>query len=86
MIKIAKKAMYKSKIDDGKSDPRNIWNIFKEFGMNNKEGENKSNMRLKLEDKIVTNEPELTEIFNDYFVNIASTLKEPTIETDFKKT
>ena len=34
---------------------------------------------------LVTNEPELTEIFNDYFVNIASTLKEPTIETDFKK-
>ena len=43
--------MYKSKIDEGKSDPRNIWKIFKEFGMNNKEGENKSNMRLKLEDK-----------------------------------
>ena len=41
-------------------------------------------MSLKLDDKFVTNESELTEIFNDYFVNIASTLKQPTIETDFK--
>ena len=85
LIKNAKKETYKSKIEEGKSDPRNIWKIFKEFGMNSKGSENKSNVSLKLDDKFVTNESELTEIFNDYFVNIASTLKQPTIETDFEK-
>ena len=33
LIKESKKATYKSKIDEGKNDPRSIWKVFKEFGM-----------------------------------------------------
>ena len=53
--------------------------------MDKKERENKSNIKLKSDDKLVTNQIDLTEIFNDYFVNIASKLKESPIQTDFAK-
>ena len=85
LIDIAKKDAYRSKIEDGKSDPRNIWKLFQDFGMDKKERENKSNIKLKSDDKLVTNQIDLTEIFNDYFVNIASKLKESPIQTDFAK-
>ena len=84
LIAISKKETYQSKIEEGKSDPRTIWKIFKEFGMNNKECKNSSKFSLKLEDQIITNESDLSEIFNNYFINIASTLKEPIVETDFE--
>ena len=32
----------------------------------------------------ITNESDLSEIFNNYFINIASELKEPIVETDFE--
>ena len=85
LIDIAKKDAYRSKIEDGKSNPRNIWKLFQDFGMDKKERENKSNIKLKSDDKLVKNQIDLTEIFNDYFVNIASKLKESPIQTDFAK-
>ena len=83
-IAISKKETYQSKIEEGKSDPQTIWKIFKEFGMNNKECQNASKFSLKLDDQIITNESDLSEIFNNYFINIASKLKEPIVETDFE--
>ena len=80
---ISKKETYQSKIEEGKSDPRTIWKIFKEFGMNYKECQNASKFSLKLDDQIITNESDLSDIFNNYFINIASKLKEPIVETDF---
>ena len=82
----AKKETYKSKVEEGKSDPRNIWRLFKEFGMDKEGNRNQSNLRLKIDDKFISNESDLTEMFYDYFVNIASNLKEPNIQTDFEKT
>ena len=83
-ITISKKESYQSKIEKGKSDPRTIWKIFKEFGMNNKECQNASKFSLKLDDQIITNESDLSEIFNNYCINIASKLKESIVETDFE--
>ena len=85
LINIAKKETNRSKIEEGKSDPRTIWKLFKEFGMNNKECESKSKFSLKVDDQCITNEAELAPIFNNYFINIASKLKEPPIKTDFEK-
>ena len=84
LIAISKKETYQSKIEEGKSDPRKIWKIFKEFGMNNKECQNASKFSLKLDDQIITNESDLSEIFNNHFINIASKLEEPIVETDFE--
>ena len=85
LINIAKKETYRSKLEEGKSDPRTIWKLSKEFGMNNKACESKSKFSLNVDDQCITNEAELAPIFNNYFINIASKLKEPPIKTDFEK-
>ena len=52
--------------------------------MNNKECQNASKFSLKLDGQIIKNESDLSEFFNNYFINIASKLKEPIVETDFE--
>ena len=74
LIAISKKETYQSKIEEGKSD----------HVMNNKECQNASKFSLRLDDQIITNESDLSEIFNNYFINIVSKLKEPIVETDFE--
>ena len=36
IIQEAKRSVYKTKIEEGKDDPKTIWKLFKEFGVNNK--------------------------------------------------
>ena len=84
LIENAKKETYQSKIAEGQSDPRSIWKLFKELGANGKGSKDGSNINLKLGHRLVTNESDLTEIFNSYFVNVASNLKEPSIPPDFE--
>ena len=83
LIDIAKKETYQPKIDEGKNNPRTIWKLFKEFRMKNKEVENMSNFNIQLEDKVITNESDLAEVFENYFINIGSKLKEPNLNSDF---
>ena len=45
---------------------------------------NNSKFSLKSDDKIITNEADIAGIFNNYFINIASKLKEPTLKADFE--
>ena len=81
-IEMAKKDTYQSKIEDGKSDPKSIWKIFKELGANSKANNCESNISIKLGDHLIKNETVLTELFNDYFVNVASNLKEQVTLSD----
>ena len=83
LIETAKKKTYESKIEEGKSDPRTIWKLFKEFGVKDKGNDGVQNFGLKCENDLITNESELTEMFNNYFVNVASKLKEPIVNSDF---
>ena len=85
MIDIAKKETYQCKIEEGKNDPRSIWKIFNEVGMKNKENDNASNFKIKVEDDVITKDSEVAEVFNNYFINIASKLKEPVPNSDFIK-
>ena len=64
---------------EGQSDPRSIWKLLKELGANGKGCKDGPNINLKLGDRLVTNESDLTEIFN-----VASNLKEPSIPSDFE--
>ena len=84
MIDIAKKETYQCKIEEGKNDPRSIWKILNEVGMKSKENDNASNFKMKIED-VITKDSEVAEVFNNYFINIASKLKEPVPNLDFKK-
>ena len=84
MIDIAKTETYQFKIEEGKDDPRSIWKIFNEVGMKNEENDKAINSKIKLEENVITNESEVAKVFNNYFTNIASKLKEPIINSDFE--
>ena len=68
-----------------KNDPRSIWKIFNEVGMKHRENDNATNFKIKVEDDVITKDSEVAEVFNDYFINIASKLKEQVPNSDLKK-
>ena len=84
LIEESIKATYKTKIEEGKDDPKSIWQIFKEFGSSNKKVSNSDNLGLKINEDIIADHGDLAEKFNGYFINIAAKLKEPT-EYGFRK-
>ena len=55
-IEMAKKNTYQSKIEEGQSDPRSFWKIFKELGANRKTNSSESNINIKQGDQMITNE------------------------------
>ena len=59
--------------------------FFKEFGASSKKNNNNKILGLNIDNEIVTDESVLAETFNDYFVYIASELKEPMTQPDFAK-
>lgn len=85
LIEQAKKETYQTKIEEGKDDPKTIWKLFKEFGANGKGNNCDSHININFDDKLIQKEAELTELFNSYFVNIASSLKETNISSNFEK-
>ena len=72
LINIVKKKTYVSKIEEGKSDPRTIWKLFKEFGIKRKGNDGENNFGIKSENDMITNESDLAEVFNNCFVNVPS--------------
>ena len=83
IINIARKKTYESKIEEGRSDPRTIWRLFKEFGMKSKGNDGENNFAIKSENDKITEH--LAEHFNNYFVNVASNLKEPIVNSEFER-
>ena len=83
-IEQAKNRTYQTKIEEGKDDPKPIWKLFKEPNANGKGSNSELNINIKKHDKLVQKESELTELFNSYFVNTATNLKEPIISSDFE--
>ena len=84
LIEQAKQRTYQTKIEEGKDDPKTVWKLFKELGANRKGSNSELNINTKKDDKLVHKESELTELFNSYFMNIATNLKEPIIPSDFE--
>ena len=85
LIEKAKQETYQSKIEEGKSDPKSVWKLFKKLGANGKGNNSESSINIKLGEKLVTHEADLTQLFNSYFVNVASSIKEPTVHSDFEE-
>ena len=85
LFETAKHKTYQSKIEEGKSDPRTICKLFKEFGINCKRNGCENKFGIKCDNNIITNESDLAELFINYFVNIASKLKEPIINSAFER-
>ena len=86
LIECAKKEtyMYQSKIKEGHSNPKSIWKLFNELGANRKSTSDEPNLNINVGDRVITNESDLTGVFNSYFVNVASNLKEAIIPSDFE--
>ena len=84
-IQEAKQSTYESKIEEGKDDPKSIWKIFKEFGASCKKGEGNDCLQIKAGDSVISNDFDLAENFNDYFINVASNLKEPIEQSPFNE-
>ena len=84
LIERAKTETYQAKIEDGQSDPKSIWKIFKEFGTNKKSRNDESNLNINLGDRVITDTSDLTDVFNSYFVNVAANLKEPITPSNFE--
>ena len=80
----AKKETYQFKIEEGHSDPKAIWKLFKELGANRKRSSDEPNLNINVGDPVITNESDLTGVFNSYFVNVASNLTGPIIPSDFE--
>ena len=83
IIQEAKRSVYKTKIEEGKDDPKTIWKLLKEFGANKKKSDENSCLKNKSGDDIISDEFDLAERFNDYFINLAANLKEPIVESNF---
>ena len=76
-IQEARQSVYKTKLEEGKDDPKTIWKLFKEFGANSKKGDDSGCLEIRKSDDIISNDLDLAEFFNDYFINIAANLQEP---------
>ena len=83
MIDTAKKDTYQTKLEEGKHDPRSIWKLFKQFGIGKKGSSKVNNFEIKMDDDIISNDLDIANVFNDYFVNIPSKLREPIQDSDF---
>ena len=84
IIQEAKRSVYKTKIEEGKDDPKTIWKLFKEFGANNKRSDEKRCLKMKSGYDIISDEFDLAERFIDYFmINIAANVKEPIVKSNF---
>ena len=84
MIDTAKKEAYQTKVEEGKDDQRSIWKLFKQFGMSEKGTTKVNNFEIKINNDIISDDQDIANIFNDYFVNIPSKLKEPIQPSEFK--
>ena len=58
--------------------------MFKEFGINGRVKDNEKTFGIKCESGMITNEKDLTQHFNNYFVNVASKLKKTIINSEFE--
>ena len=77
LINISKRKIYQVQIEESKENPRTIWKLFRKFGASCKKQPTENIIGVKVNDNFTSNEKKIVDIFNTYFVNVASNLKEP---------
>ena len=85
MIDKAKKEMYQNKIEEGQNDPKTIWKIFQQFGASSKKGSAENILGIKHGEQVITHEKLIADHFNEFFINVASDLKQPLKPSNFEK-
>lgn len=84
LIRSAKNNMYKTKMEEGKDDPRTIWKIFRDLGASSKTKLKDPLLGINDNGQTISDDSGIANVFNKYFVNIASQLKEPAEYSDFE--
>ena len=84
LIKDSKKLSFEKKIEEGKSDPKSIWKIFKEHGASSKKKKNTNTInQINVNGSEITDAKTIANEFNNFFVNIATNLSTPITVSDF---
>ena len=70
---------YEKLIEDGKNQPTTIWKIFNELGAGRRKTDSSNSINSLKIGNLETDDPEeIANAFNDFFINIAENIKEPT--------
>ena len=85
LINNSKKAQYQRFIENNKGNPSSIYKIFKEVGAGKGRRNQPAATSIKVGDTLIEDPTEMANEFNTFFVNIASKVKEPTINTNHEK-
>ena len=85
MIQNAKKVQYQTFIENNKDNPSSIYKIFKEFGAGKCTKRQSIIGSVKVGDTLTEDSTGIANEFNDFFVNVASKLKEPVTNTNHIK-
>ena len=85
LINNSKKAQYQTFIDNNKGNPGSIYKIFQEVGAGKGLHRQSTVKSVKVGDTHIEDSTEMANEFSNFFVNIASKLKEPVINTHHDK-
>ena len=73
LIKNAKNNYYQQQLDIHEADPKNTWKTIHEINNKTKNNQN-SISHIKVQDKVITDDLEKSELFNSFFINIGQTI------------
>ena len=85
LINNSKKLQYQTFIDNNKDSPGSIYKIFQEVGAGKGQHRQPVVTSLKTGESLIEDSTEMANEFNNFFVNVASKLKECVINTDHDK-
>ena len=85
LIHNSKKTQYQSFIDNNKGNPGSIYKIFQEVGAGKGKQRQSTITSINVGDTQIDDSTEMANEFNDFFVNIASKLKEPLTKSNHDK-
>ena len=86
LIKESKKLNYEKIIDEGKNQPATVWKMFNELGAGKRKSNSANSINsLKVGNSETDDVAEIANAFNDFFINIADNIKEPTEPSSHEK-
>ena len=86
LIRRSKQSNYENLIEEGSNQPSSIWKIFCELGAGKQKSNSATNFQSVRIGDHETDEPnDIANAFNDYFINIAESIKEPCDPTNHEK-
>ena len=77
LILKARKHTYEEKINKGQNNPASIWRLFKEFSASRKSKSQDDILSIEEDGQTYTDQNDIVHAFNNFFINIATKIKDP---------